>query len=317
MITISEKIANDMIDFITPTSLLPKESADSIVEINKAKLRKQLIGKQIYPDMLDELKSELKMNYFSSRMAAGESVGILAAQAIGEFQTQSTLNSFHHSGQNEQVVTVGVPRTNELLNVSKSQKVINCRIFLNKPVSNIKELRQIIGSNLTCLYLSDISERIDIIYDKPSNAWWKDIYKVFYDDDFEQYGNAAIRIKLKKSVIYKYRLTMKHISQHLEKMYGDIKCVFSSHKLATIDIYVNFENIVFNEEQILFITKENYKDIFLDECVIPTLKQIIICGIEGINNVYYIKPDGENGEWSIETDGCNFKQLLALSISFI
>ena len=43
----------------------------------------------------------------------GESVGILAAQSIGEPSTQMKLNTFHFAGRGDMNLTLGVPRLRE------------------------------------------------------------------------------------------------------------------------------------------------------------------------------------------------------------
>jgi DNA-directed RNA polymerase II subunit RPB1 len=48
----------------------------------------------------------------------GDSVGILAAQSIGEPSTQFTLNVFHQAGQLQRRMTLGVPRLKELVHAS-------------------------------------------------------------------------------------------------------------------------------------------------------------------------------------------------------
>ena len=50
-----------------------------------------------------------------SQVAAGEAVGVLAGQSIGEPSTQMTLNTFHMAGRGEANVTLGIPRLRELL----------------------------------------------------------------------------------------------------------------------------------------------------------------------------------------------------------
>ncbi|KAG8197820.1 hypothetical protein JTE90_020098 [Oedothorax gibbosus] len=45
----------------------------------------------------------------------GETVGLLAAQSIGEPSTQMTLNTFHFAGKGEMNVTLGIPRIREIL----------------------------------------------------------------------------------------------------------------------------------------------------------------------------------------------------------
>ncbi|CAF2125894.1 unnamed protein product [Rotaria magnacalcarata] len=64
-----------------------------------------------------------KMVHFKSLKSCidpGESVGILAAQSIGEPSTQMTLNTFHFAGRGEMNVTLGVPRLRELLMVASA-----------------------------------------------------------------------------------------------------------------------------------------------------------------------------------------------------
>ncbi|CAF1124966.1 unnamed protein product [Adineta ricciae] len=74
---------------------------------------------------LDETKMKKKafekMMHFKSLKSCidpGESVGILAAQSIGEPSTQMTLNTFHFAGRGDMNVTLGVPRLRELLMVA-------------------------------------------------------------------------------------------------------------------------------------------------------------------------------------------------------
>ncbi|CAF2998880.1 unnamed protein product, partial [Rotaria sp. Silwood2] len=71
---------------------------------------------------LDQTKMDTrtfeKMMHFKSLQSCidpGESIGILAAQSIGESSTQITLNTFHFTGRGEMNVTLGVPHLRELL----------------------------------------------------------------------------------------------------------------------------------------------------------------------------------------------------------
>ena len=83
----------DIIDFIKPVRSIPEEASIAIMEKGKDKFRNQLNNQLIYPNIIPKLKEQLKKNYFSSLIQPGESVGIIAAQSIGEKNTQSTLNS--------------------------------------------------------------------------------------------------------------------------------------------------------------------------------------------------------------------------------
>jgi len=53
---------------------------------------------------------------------AGEMVGALAAQSIGEPTTQLTLNTFHSAGTVKANATQGVPRIEELLQATQNLK---------------------------------------------------------------------------------------------------------------------------------------------------------------------------------------------------
>ena len=57
----------------------------------------------------------MQLNYLYSLVQPGESVGILAAQSVGEPSTQMTLNTFHLAGHGGANVTLGIPRLRELI----------------------------------------------------------------------------------------------------------------------------------------------------------------------------------------------------------
>eukprot|EP00897_Mesotaenium_endlicherianum_P000548 jgi/Mesen1/10494/ME000083S09995 len=57
----------------------------------------------------------LELKYARSLAEAGEPVGVLAAQSVGEPSTQMTLNTFHFAGRGEANVTLGIPRLREIL----------------------------------------------------------------------------------------------------------------------------------------------------------------------------------------------------------
>ena len=74
----------------SPTSLLPRVTAD-------------------------KFRALMHLNYLHSLVQPGESVGILAAQSVGEPSTQMTLNTFHLAGHGGANVTLGIPRLREII----------------------------------------------------------------------------------------------------------------------------------------------------------------------------------------------------------
>lgn len=61
------------------------------------------------------VRSFLEARYQAATAEAGDAVGVIAAQGVGEPSTQMTLNTFHHAGSSSAHVTLGIPRLRELL----------------------------------------------------------------------------------------------------------------------------------------------------------------------------------------------------------
>lgn len=81
--------------------------------------------------------------YMAARVDAGESVGIVGAESIGEPSTQMTLNTFHFAGVAEMNVTMGLPRVVELLDGRKEIKTPTMEIFLKAPYNKGKDIREL------------------------------------------------------------------------------------------------------------------------------------------------------------------------------
>ncbi len=73
----------------------------------------------------------------------GESVGLVAAESIGEPGTQMTLNTFHFAGVAEMNVTTGLPRIIEILDGSKSLSTPMMEIYLKSPYNKGKDIKDI------------------------------------------------------------------------------------------------------------------------------------------------------------------------------
>ncbi len=70
--------------------------------------------------------------YAHNRVDAHESVGIIAAQSIGEPGTQMTLRTFHYAGVAEMNVTLGLPRLIELVDARRVPSTPMMTIFVDK-----------------------------------------------------------------------------------------------------------------------------------------------------------------------------------------
>ncbi|KAJ2542894.1 hypothetical protein GGF49_002527, partial [Coemansia sp. RSA 1853] len=101
------------------------------------------------------------LNYIHSLIEPGESVGLIAAQGIGEPSTQMTLNTFHLAGFGAKNVTLGIPRLREIVMVASDN--------ISAPVMDIpmadgvtKEQAETISSSLSRLTLSDVIDYVEV-----------------------------------------------------------------------------------------------------------------------------------------------------------
>jgi len=225
------------------------------------------------------------------------------------FSNLGMADTFHKAGQSEKSVTVGVPRFSELLNATKTPKMVNCKIYFNDGNESVHDLRETIAHKLVHITLKNLIKSIKICMNKEEEVWYS-MFKILYNSNFSEHLHC-ISIKLDNKIMFKYRLTIDEIAKQIESKYSDLCCVFSPPDINQLDIFVDVSNIQFTQKQLLFITPDNAQEIYLDECVQPLLEGMTICGIYGIQNIYYTQ---ENDEWFVETDGSNFKKILGCSI---
>lgn len=113
----------------------------------------------------------IKAKFRQSMIHPGEAIGAIAAQCVGEPTTQMTLNTFHSAGIAATNVTLGVPRLQELLDVSKKMKTPSLKIYLknmiraNGDVIAEERLQRYILYELPERYLSDYIIGSKIYYD--------------------------------------------------------------------------------------------------------------------------------------------------------
>ncbi len=115
-----------------PLKLLEEVKANIPKQISQARLKK----------ILDKLLEE----YNNSKVEPGESVGLVSAESIGEPGTQMTLNTFHFAGVAEMNVTMGLPRIIEILDGRKNLSTPMMEIYLKKPYSKGKDIKEIAAS---------------------------------------------------------------------------------------------------------------------------------------------------------------------------
>ncbi len=99
--------------------------------------------------------------YKKSLAEPGESVGIVAAESIGEPGTQMTLNTFHFAGVAEMQVTTGLPRLIEILDGRKNISTASMELYLKEPYNKGEGLREL-AESLKEATLGDLLSEISV-----------------------------------------------------------------------------------------------------------------------------------------------------------
>lgn len=104
----------------------------------------------------------IKAKFTQALINPGEAIGAIAAQCVGEPTTQMTLNTFHSAGIKAGNVTLGVPRLQELVEVSRNMKNTALKIYLNPDAD--RDFRRYV-KELPEMYMGDFIYGTRIYYD--------------------------------------------------------------------------------------------------------------------------------------------------------
>jgi len=264
MLTRSQKVnlTEDQIDDICSTiqenKCLPEYVRKSITTRIRTQLYNDLSKVLIYPEMFDKFKQEIVKQYYKSLADGGLACGIQASTSLGERQTQTTLNTFHACGLSVKTVVVGVPRFSELLNATKSPKMINCLIYLNEEFKEISDIRDRISNTFTDITFKKLVKSYELVKDEPLEEWHNlfcDIYKV----NKNKLG-WRLRFYIDLSILYEYNVTMKLIAKAITNEYSDAIVLYTPDWKGILDVFVEescFSDLKGLEEYAIYKCEEN------------------------------------------------------------
>jgi DNA-directed RNA polymerase II subunit RPB1 len=290
---------------------------------------------------LDLIFQQIIDGFKDSQVVAGEMVGCLAAQHIGEPSTQMTLNTFHATGSGS-VGMQGVPRIEELIRHSRNIKTPIMTIYLDKEFQHNKEKADIIASSIQYTTVKDIIDEYEIIYDINTNTSGysltdkvKNPFFANIKSSSKKYENMPwlLRIKLNRSSLINKNISLidiktsyikfwKSFSSDLKGMKRQEKKIINS--IVSSCILSNYDNSEYPIIHIRLDILEYDYNLLLEMCE-WIINKFQLKGIENINKIqnidYALKVTFENetnkfeetNEWLIITEGINMLNIRTLN----
>ena len=290
------------------------------------------LSKKQFNEMVKKMVSEFR----SAIINPGEMVGCITAQSVGEPTTQMNLNTFHHAGQSSKGSgSLGVPRMEELLSISKSPKAPMMTIFLEKDYQFDEKKSNLIRSYIEEVYLKDLSDSVKVYYDPDKEYMKKDkIENIFYthknsnmkcSTNYKQL-DILFRIHLNKESLFEKEISLMDIRTQFCTFWTDRKLKSKKEEKYLFDrvigvaILSNYDN---SEKPTIHIRlKINHMlEEDLTEILDIIMNKFRIRGIDNINNAYcfdeyYVDIDEDskelttdNKEYIITTDGINLEDI--------
>jgi DNA-directed RNA polymerase subunit A" len=128
-------------------------------------LGRKLKGLKVSPAETTKVVREVATRYRRAEVDAHESVGIIAAQSIGEPGTQMTLRTFHYAGVAEMNVTLGLPRLIELVDARRIPSTPMMTVYVEKKTRADREAVEKIALQIEVTNVPDIASIGTVVED--------------------------------------------------------------------------------------------------------------------------------------------------------
>lgn len=122
------------------------------------------IRRNLTDDELDELISKVSVAYERAHVEAGEAVGTVAAQSVGEPGTQMTMRTFHYAGVVELNVTLGLPRLIEIVDARKKISTPTMDIYFEEDKNQDEEFVKTIANKIGKSTINDVLSDFNLNY---------------------------------------------------------------------------------------------------------------------------------------------------------
>ncbi|HXQ48288.1 MAG TPA: DNA-directed RNA polymerase subunit A'' [Thermoplasmata archaeon] len=120
-------------------------------------LKSKVQGLRLSPSDTSKILHEVARRFGHAQVDSHESVGVIAAQSIGEPGTQMTLRTFHYAGVAEMNVTLGLPRLIELVDARRVPSTPMMTVHVEKKLKNDREAVEEIALRIEVTTIPDVA----------------------------------------------------------------------------------------------------------------------------------------------------------------
>ncbi|EXJ86793.1 DNA-directed RNA polymerase I subunit RPA1 [Capronia epimyces CBS 606.96] len=165
--------------FATALNAYVKNNPQRLIRDKKANIS-GIVSKKTFQSIMD-------LKYMRSIVDAGEAVGVVAAQSVGEPSTQMTLNTFHLAGHSAKNVTLGIPRLREII-MTASAKIMTPTMTL-KPIEELTQAEgERFAKSISRLSLAHVINKLFVTERAGGGAGYE--HEKIYDIRIELYDPA-------------------------------------------------------------------------------------------------------------------------------
>ena len=164
---LSEEDLDSVIDQISVIDKVLNVLFDKGIEFPKGyveDLANAYTRRDLTDDELDKLVDKLKTAYDRAHVEAGEAVGTVAAQSVGEPGTQMTMRTFHYAGVTELNVTLGHPRLIDIVDARKDIATPTMDIYFEEDKRYDEEFVKTLANKIGKSTINDILDDFNLNY---------------------------------------------------------------------------------------------------------------------------------------------------------
>ena len=240
-----------------------------IEDISNARIKHDLTD-----DELSKVIDKVQEAYERSFIQAGEAVGTVAAQSVGEPGTQMTMRTFHFAGVSELNVTLGLPRLIEIVDARKKIATPTMDIYLSGEIADGKDLAP---------------NQDEEFVRKLANYIGKSTINDVIEDFNINYAEMEVEVKLNKSkIVDDKKLDYDDIISKMEKI----------TKKVDVD----------KDDDSKFTLQPSKSSIRELRLLADKIRDTQISGLKGIGKVIIRKEE----EYTLHTEGSNLKEILKI-----